>query len=203
MCLRSFSQSAGTASSAWRRLLESKALGVARVESALAKRVCGDVHGLTQAVAEACNLFVTKIGLGPSGYVGPVDVMGVLGGHGERVYDELRYTRSDMRPVAETSPVEVREPSPVSQTMCRRDNNPRPKVDLQLCFVDSAHGRRQAARPSSINTEAISSRPPATVCLPRSMVRAAEQSGVPSQSMRQVGPWVSRSGPGSIRVKWR
>jgi hypothetical protein len=89
------------------RLPESEVLGVAREERVWAERVCGDVHGLTRAVTEACDRLITEIGPGPGRYLGPVDVMGVQNGHDEGGYDALWGRALGHISVAEMTPDEL------------------------------------------------------------------------------------------------
>ncbi len=97
---------AASGSPARRRLPESEALVTARIG-----RGRGNHHVLPQPVAEACDPLVTKFGPGPGGHVGPVDVVGVLGGHSGQVYDECSSLTRPwlMLSVAEVGPDDVRE----------------------------------------------------------------------------------------------
>lgn len=86
----------GTDSRSRRWVPESDALSVAWAEAA-----CSDHHGYPQAVAEACDRFVTEFGSCPSGYLGPVDVVGIAIVHSGPVYDNLLLhpltARSDLK----------------------------------------------------------------------------------------------------------
>jgi hypothetical protein len=86
------------------------------------RSACADHHDHPKAVAEAFDRLVTEIGLGPGGYLGPVDVGGIQGGHKCGMYDALVTTRGAIPRAQEMTPNEVQEPSPVSETTRRRTN---------------------------------------------------------------------------------